>query len=102
MVQDSVKRLTDVANKLLDGLKMPDSSNNSELVPLYKSRGDRRSCGNYRSVKLLEHEKKVIEKIFDKQFRKMALLDEVQTRFVPGKPTVDSIFFGVIEIRIFR
>jgi len=35
--------------------KMPEDWKESELVKLYKQKGDILSCGNYRGIKLLEH-----------------------------------------------
>ena len=62
MGQDSVKRLMDVANGLLEGLKMQKSWRESKLVSLYNGKDDTRSCGNYRIVELLKHGMMVIEK----------------------------------------
>jgi len=88
----SVKRLMEVANGLLEGKKMPDCWRKSEIIPLYKGKGDARSCGSYRSVKLLEHGMKVVERIFEKRLRKVVTIDEMQMGFMPGKGTVDAIF----------
>ena len=51
---------------MLDGKKMPESWKKSNLLPIYHGKEDARSCGNYRSIKLLEHGMKVIERIFEK------------------------------------
>jgi hypothetical protein len=88
----SVKRLTEIANGLLEGKKLPHSWRKSELIPLYKGKGDAKSCGSYRSVKLLEHGMKVIERIFEKRLRKVVRIDEMQMGFMPGKGTIDAIF----------
>lgn len=92
LAEDSVERLADVANDMLSGLKMPDSWRKSVLIPLYKGKGDARTCGNYRSIKLLEHGMKVIERIFEERLRKTIVLDEMQMGFMPGKGTIDAIF----------
>ena len=60
----SVRRLAEVANNMLEGNKMPESWRKSDLIPIFKGKGDVRSRGNYRSIKLLEHGMKVIERIF--------------------------------------
>ena len=65
MGQDSIKRIRDVANGLLEGLKMQENWRKSDLAPLDKQKGNTRSCKNYRSVKLLEPGMNVIEKIFE-------------------------------------
>ena len=90
--EDGVKRLTEVANGLLDGMRLPESWRKSDLIPIYKGKGDAKSCGSYRSVKLLEHGMKVIERVFEKRLRKVVDVDEMQMGFMPGKGTVDAIF----------
>ena len=64
----------------------------SDLIPIFKGKGDVRSCENYRSIKLLEHGMKVIERIFEKRLRKVVKLDEMQMGFMPGRGTTDAIF----------
>ena len=57
-------RLVEVANNMLDGNKMPECWRKSGLIPVFKGKRDVRSCGNYRSIKLLEHGMKVSKRIF--------------------------------------
>ena len=64
---------------------MPENWRKSDLLSVYKGKRDVRSCGNYRSIKLLEHGMKVIERIFEKRLRKVVELDEMHMGFVPGK-----------------
>ena len=59
--KESILRLTKVANDMLNGKNMPKCWKKSDLIPVYKGKGDVRSCGNYRSIKLLEHGMKVIK-----------------------------------------
>ena len=54
-----------IATDMLNGGSMPDSWRKSMLVPVYKGKGDPKKCGNYRSVKLLEHGMKVVERVFE-------------------------------------
>ena len=90
--KESVNKLVRVANDMLEGKKMPESWRKSDLIPIYKGKGDVRSCGNYRSIKLLEHGMKIVERIFEKRLRKVVDLDEMQMGFRPGRGTVDAIF----------
>ena len=69
--KESVRRLAEVANNMLEGNKMPESWRKSDLIPILKGKGDVRSCGNYKSIKLLEHGMKVIERIFERSLRKL-------------------------------
>lgn len=62
-----------------------DSWKRSELISLYKGKGEAKSRGNCRSVNLLEHGMKAIEKIFEKILRKVVRSDEVQMGLVPDK-----------------
>ena len=86
--KESVRRLAKVANNMLEGNKMQESWRKSDLIPIFKGKGDVRSCGNYRSIKLLEHGMKVIKR----RLRKVVKLDEMQMGFTPGRGTTDAIF----------
>ena len=74
------------------GGSMPDSWRKSMLVPVYKGKGDPKKCGNYRSVKLLEHGMKVVERVFESRLRKVIDIDGNQLGFMPGRGTIDGIF----------
>ena len=75
--KESVKRLAEVANNMLEENKMPECWRKSDLIPIFKTKGNVRSCGNYRSIKLLEHGMKVNERIFERRLRKAVKLDEM-------------------------
>ena len=62
------------------------------VVPLYKGKGNVLECGNYRTIKLLEHGMKVVEHVFEKRLRKMVEIRGEQYGFVAGKGTIDAIF----------
>ena len=81
-----------VANGLLEGEKMPDSWQLNDLIPTCKGKGDVKQCGSYRSMKLLEHGIKVVERMLKKRLRTAVNIDEMQMGFMPGKSTVDAIF----------
>ena len=76
---------------MLEGNKMPECWRKNDVIPIFKGKGDVRSCGNYRSIKLLEHGMKVIERI-KRRLRKVVKLDEMQMGFMPGRGTADAIF----------
>ena len=69
--KESVRRLAKVANHMLEGNKMPECWRKSNLISIFKGKGDVRSSGNYRSIKLLEHGMKVIERSFEKRLEKL-------------------------------
>ena len=64
---------------------MPELWKRSTVVPLYKGKGNVLECGNYRTIKLLEHGMKVVERVFEKRLRKMVEIREEQYGFVAGK-----------------
>ena len=87
-----VKELSGVANDLLMKEIMQESWKRSTVVPLYKGKGNVLECGNYCTIKLLEHGMKVVERVFKKGLRKMVEIREEQYGFVAGKGTIDAIF----------
>ena len=89
--EDCIKRLMDEINGLLGGARMPESWRRRDLPPLCKKKPTR-SCGSYRSVKLLEHGMEVIERIFEGRLKKSVKLDEMQMGIAPGKGTTDAVF----------
>ena len=84
--------LCGVANGLLMGESMSESWKRSMVASLYEGKGNVLECGNYRTIKLLEHGMKVVERVFEKRLRKMAEIRKEQYGFVAGKGTIDAIF----------
>ena len=70
---------------------MPESWKRSMVVPLYKGKRNVLECGNYCTIKLLEHGMKVVECVCEKRLSKMVEIRE-QYGFVAGKGTIDLIF----------
>ena len=54
-------------------------------MPIFKGKGDVMSCESYRGVKLLEHAKKIVEKVLGKQIRAPINLNKMQFRFCREK-----------------
>ncbi|GJV91045.1 aminopeptidase M1 [Tanacetum coccineum] len=50
---EGVKWLTTIFNKTFLSIKMPGEWRLSEVIPIYKNKGDAQSCSNYRGIKLL-------------------------------------------------
>ena len=57
---------------------MPEEWKKSEIVPIYKQKGDPMECGNFRGIKLLEHGMKMFEKILERRLRKLITVNNVQ------------------------
>ena len=97
---DLIKGLKDIGvNMIKDTLEMiwreervPKEWLKSEIVPIYKQKGDPLECGNYRGIKILEHSMKVLEKVLDKRLREIVDINEMQFGFRKGKGTTDAIF----------
>ncbi|KAK3542987.1 hypothetical protein QTP70_008681 [Hemibagrus guttatus] len=71
---------------------MPEEWRRSELVPIFKNKGDVHSCSNYRGIKLMSHTMKLWERIVEARLRKVVLICEQQYGFMLRKSTTDAIF----------
>ena len=90
--EDGVKMLHNLLNKIWSEEKMPRDWEESEIVPIYKQKGDPLECGNFRGIKLLEHIMKVFERVLDQKLRKIIKIDNMQFGFRQGRGTTDAIF----------
>lgn len=88
----SVEWLTAISNDIVAGNGMPDDWERSLSIPLYKGKGDPLECGSYRTIKLLEHGMKVVERVLESRLRELVVIDSMQFGFMPGKSTSDAIF----------
>ena len=66
----------------------------SELVPIYKDKGDVLECGSSRGIKLLEHRMKVVERVLERRLRQAIEIDKMQFGFRPGTGTTHAIFIA--------
>ena len=58
--------MAEIYQKVLDGFGMPAEWTLSIVVPIFKGKDDIRNCSCYRSVKLLEHRMKVVDRVLKK------------------------------------
>ena len=84
--------LYEVIGAVWEDETMPDDWSRSEIIPIFKQKGDPMECGNYRGIKLLEHGMKILEKIIESRLRKLVEIDEMQFGFMPGRSTTEAIF----------
>ncbi|KAL0810434.1 hypothetical protein ABMA28_010573 [Loxostege sticticalis] len=77
---------------LLEAKTMPEAWRLSTIVPLYKGKGSRYECNNYRGIKLMCHTMKLYERVIDSRLRMECSLSENQYGFVPGLSTIDPTF----------
>ncbi|GJS10701.1 aminopeptidase M1 [Tanacetum coccineum] len=88
---EGVKWLTCLFNKIFSSAKMPDEWRLSEVIPIYKNKGDVQACGNYRGIKLLSHTMKLWERVIERRLRRETRVTENQFRFMPGRSTTEAI-----------
>ncbi|XP_063610502.1 uncharacterized protein LOC134784375 [Penaeus indicus] len=88
-------RVEDTGNmqvKVWDEEKMPPKWELSELVTVYKRKGDPLDCGNIRGIKLLKHVMKILEKVIEGMLRGLVSVNGMQFVFSPGRGTMDAAF----------
>ena len=73
---------------------IPESWQMSELVPIYKGKGDVLECGSSRGIKLLEHGMKVAERVLERRLRQAVEIDKMQFGFRSGTGTTRAIFIA--------
>nr|GEV20937.1 hypothetical protein [Tanacetum cinerariifolium] len=64
---EGVKWLTCLFNKIFLSAKMPNEWRLSEVIPIYKNKGDAQACSNYRVIKLLSHTMKLWERVIERR-----------------------------------
>ncbi|CAG4936579.1 unnamed protein product [Parnassius apollo] len=84
--------LTDFFNCMLFSSKMPKAWRLSTIVPIYKGKGSKYECNNYRGIKLLSHTMKLYERVIDSRIRSECELSKNHYGFVPGLSTTDPMF----------
>nr|GEV94762.1 hypothetical protein [Tanacetum cinerariifolium] len=86
-----VKWLTCLFNKIFSSAKMSDEWRLSEVIPVYKNKGDAQACSNYRGIKLLSHTMKLWERVIKKRLRRESRVLENQFGFMPGRSKTEAI-----------
>jgi len=89
---DGIDWLYVILNDFLKQEKIPDDMKESEIVTIYKQKGDALECGNYRGIKLLEIALKVYERVIERRIRERVHIHDNQFGFMPGRGTGDAIF----------
>ena len=72
-----VSVMVELSQRVLDGKKVLDEWQTSVLVPIFKEKGDVKSCNTYRGVKLLEHTMKIVERVLERRIRKSVNIDSM-------------------------
>nr|GEW24740.1 retrovirus-related Pol polyprotein LINE-1 [Tanacetum cinerariifolium] len=87
---EGVKWLTCLFNKIFSSVKMPNEWRLSEVIPIYKNRGDAQECSNYRGIKLVSHTMKLWERVIERRLRRETRVLENQFGFMPGRSTTEA------------
>nr|GEX52692.1 hypothetical protein [Tanacetum cinerariifolium] len=88
---EGVKWLTCLFNKIFLSAKMPDEWRLSEVIPIYKNKGDAQACSNYRGIKLLNHTMNLWGRVIKIRLRKETRVSENQFGFIPVRSTTEAI-----------
>nr|GEV49004.1 integrator complex subunit 11 [Tanacetum cinerariifolium] len=76
---------------LLDIVKMPDEWKLSEVIPIYKNKGDAQACSNYKGIKLLSYTMKLWARVIERRLRRETRVPDNQFGFMPGRSTTEVI-----------
>nr|GFB65668.1 hypothetical protein [Tanacetum cinerariifolium] len=71
--------------------KMHEEWRLSEVIPIFKNKGDAQVCNNYRGIKLLSHTMKLLERMIGRRLQRETLVSENQFGFMPGRSSVEAI-----------
>ena len=74
--------------------EVPQEFKDAKITTLYKQKGDRGDCNNYRGISLLSVAGKVLARLLLSRLQKLAerIYPESQCGFRPGRSTIDMIF----------
>ena len=86
--------LTRVCNVCVSEEKVPNDWIRAIIVPLYKGKGDRSDCKNYRGISLLSIPGKVYGRVLIERIRSLTegMIGEEQCGFRSGRGCVDQVF----------
>ena len=76
--EQAVDWLTSICNRIVKEEAIPESWQMSELVAIYKGKGDVLECSSSRGIKLLEHGIKVAERVLERRLRQAVEIDKTR------------------------
>ena len=92
--EQAVDWFTSICNRIVKEEAIPESWQMSELVLIYKGKGDVLECSSSRGIKLLEHGMKVAERVLERRLRQTVEVDKMKFGFRPGTGTTHAIFIA--------
>ena len=87
-----VDMMHEILKRVWEEEQMPEECKKSEIVLIYKQKGNPLEYGNFRGIMLLERKMKMFEKILERRLRKLIAVNNMQFGFSPGKGTTDAVF----------
>jgi len=75
----------DLCNGIVKEGCIPEYWKSSVVLPVCERKGDPMECGSYRSIKLLEHAMKVVERIFEHRIWQQIDINDKQFGFMKVK-----------------
>ena len=72
--------------------RIPSEWQKSQLVSVYKGKGDALNRSNYRGLKLIDQVRKVLERVVKGFIRQRVVINDMQCGFMQGRGTIDAIF----------
>jgi len=90
---DGIKRLTTIFHSIWSSGNIPDDWRKRIILPLYKGKGSRHDCCNYRGITLLSVPGKAFARILLSRVKDKLLQSRriQQSGFTPGRSTMDRI-----------
>lgn len=91
---NALEAFHDVLLSIWEEEEMPDDFRDALIVSLYKNKGSKSDCGNYRGISLLSIAGKIFARVILNRLITVSEqnLPEAQCGFRPGRSTVDMIF----------
>lgn len=89
-----VNALHVLLNKIYYSETVPEEWSRGIIIPIYKRKGDKMDCNNYRGITLLSIPGKVLSKVIQRRISAYVeeVLGEEQAGFRPGRSTIDQLF----------
>ena len=92
--EEMVCELTTLFNLIMEEKRVPEEWKKAIIVPIFKNKGSKLECGNYRGISLISVPSKVFMRVLLNRMKPKIEegLREEQDGFRGGRSTVDQIF----------
>nr|GEY69048.1 hypothetical protein [Tanacetum cinerariifolium] len=88
---EGINWLTSFFNKIFTSAKMPEEWRLSDVIPIFKNKGDAQVCNNYRGIKLLSHTMKLWKRVIERRLQRETSMSENQFGFMPERSSIEAI-----------